>query len=39
MPTSMPMIEVVGCTGAATSRSVWIDTNHLPPVQVSAIGL
>src|SRR5690606_29472495 len=30
MPMSMPTIEVDGCAGVSTSRSVWMLTNHLP---------
>jgi len=32
IPTSMPMMLVAGCTGCSTSRSVWMLTNHLPPL-------
>jgi hypothetical protein len=36
IPTSMPMAVVEDGNACATSRSVWIDTNHLPPLLETA---
>src|SRR2546430_13978772 len=31
-PQSIPTADVDGCCGVGTSRSVWMDTNHLPQI-------